>query len=42
MEDELDLSRDKVMALAGYPAGKLENLTKGEASDLIGMLEDYY
>ena len=42
MEDELDLPRDRLMQLAGYPHGKLENLNKGEASDLIGKLEDLY
>jgi len=42
MADELDLTMEKVMELAGQPNISIHNLTKGEASDLICTLEDLY
>lgn len=42
MEEDLGLNRRRTMELIGNPSLSLTNLTKGEASDLISLLEDSY
>jgi hypothetical protein len=42
MEEDLGIDREKTMDISGSGLDALENLTKGEASDLISVLEDSY